>query len=162
MPAVIAIATFLHMLATVVVVGHYLLLGFVYLPGLRRRLRGTALVAAVDEMDLAARPWLIGAFLVFGITGTVLMFVNPAYTGWVGLVGNPWAVLLLAKHALVALVIVAAIVLEVSTFPAAVDVDSTEDERVRALARLLLALRAMAAAGVLVLLLTAAAQEVAA
>ena len=158
---IVAIATFLHVLATVVLVGHYLLLGFVYLPGLRRRLRGPALVAAVDELDLAARPWLIGAFAVFGITGTALMFLNPSYTGWVGLAGNPWAVLLLAKHAVVALMIVGAIVLEAAAFPAAVDMNSTEDERARSFGRLLLALRGMAAGGIVVLILTAVAQVVA-
>ena len=156
---VVGAATFLHVLATMVLGGHYLLFGAVYLPGLRRRLRGAALVAAVDELDLATRPWLIAAVAIFAVTGSVLMFLSPRYTGWVGIIENPWAVAVLAKHVVVALVVIGAIVVEMAAFPAAVDVAADDAERARALDRLGLALRAIAAGIIAVLALTVVAQQ---
>ncbi len=156
--SLLAVLTFFHVLATVVLVGHYLLAGFVYLPGLKRRLSGTALAVAVDEIDLAARPWLIGAIVVFGATGTLLMVTNRAYTGWTGLSLSPWATLVLAKHLLVAALVVAAIVLEIAAAPAAVDMAATEVDRQRSLDRLILAMRGIAALGIVILAFTAAAQ----
>jgi len=156
--SLLAALTFFHVLATVILVGHYLLGGFVYLPGLQRRLSGTALAVAVDEIDLAARPWLIAAVVIFGATGTLLMVTNSAYSGWTGLSLSPWATLVLAKHLLVAALVVAAIVLEIAAAPAAVDMAATEADRQRSLDRLILAMRGMAVLGVVILGVTAAAQ----
>ncbi len=156
-PSLEATLTFFHVLASVVLVGHYLLVGGAYLPGLRRRLSGTALAVAVDEIDLVARPWIVTAVVVFGVTGTLLMVTNHAYSGWVGLFLNRWATLILVKHILVVVLVIAAILVEISTVPAAVDMDASEAERQRALGRVIVAMRAIAALGVAILALTAAA-----
>lgn len=96
------ISTWLHALATVVFIGHYVLLAVVYLPALANR-EGSGLL--LSEISRRSRVWLYASLLVFIITGTYLMLVDPAYLGLMNF-GNLWGVLMLCKHVLVLVMIV--------------------------------------------------------
>ncbi len=91
----IALSVWLHALGTVVLIGHYLLLSVIYLPVL-----GKNNGALLSEISKRSRPWMYISFLIFMVTGIVLMFIDPNYLG-VGNFSNPWAILMLVKHILV-------------------------------------------------------------
>jgi uncharacterized membrane protein len=91
----IALSVWLHALATIVLIGHYLLLSVIYLPVLTRY-DGSIL----SEISKGSRPWLYASLLIFMVTGIYLMLIDPNYLG-VGNFGNVWAVLMLVKHILV-------------------------------------------------------------
>jgi uncharacterized membrane protein len=91
----IALSVWLHALATVVFIGHYLLLSTIYLPVLTKE-GGTIL----SEISKRSRSWLYISLLIFLVTGTYLTFVNPNYLG-IGNFGNLWAILMLVKHILI-------------------------------------------------------------
>lgn len=91
----ISLSYWLHSLATVVFIGHYLLLALIYLPVLSNT-GGTIL----SEISKRSRVWLYTTLLIFLITGTYLTIVDPNYLG-IGNFGNPWAILMLVKHILI-------------------------------------------------------------
>lgn len=91
----IAISTWLHSLATIVMIGHYVLLSFIYLPVLSKN-NGPAL----SEISRRSRSWLYASLLIFAITGTYLMVIDPGYLGFMDF-GNLWGILMLTKHVLV-------------------------------------------------------------
>jgi uncharacterized membrane protein len=90
-----ALSLWLHALATVVLIGHYLLLSVIYLPVLAKN-NGTAL----SEISKRSRPWMYTSLLIFIVTGVYLMFADPNYLG-VGDFGNFWSVMMLVKHLLI-------------------------------------------------------------
>jgi len=94
----ISISTWLHALATVVFIGHFVLLAGIYIPALSKN--GPAL----SEVSKRSRPWMYASLIVFAITGTYLTFVDPNYMG-IGNFGNLWAVMMLAKHILIVVMI---------------------------------------------------------
>ncbi len=98
---VIALFTWLHTLATVVFVGHYVFLTLVYLPVLERRTNCDQLRELLVQVTGRLRPYFGGSLLVFLVTGTYLMFANPQYLGLGNFFGNAWSVLLVTKHVLV-------------------------------------------------------------
>jgi uncharacterized membrane protein len=87
----ISLSVWLHALATVVFIGHYLLLAVIYLPALSKN--GTAL----GEISKRSRPWMYVSLLVFAITGTHLMLIDSGYLGFMDF-GNFWGVVMLLKH----------------------------------------------------------------
>lgn len=89
-----ALSFWLHSLATVVFIGHYLLLSLIYLPAL-----SGAEGRWLSEISRRSRTWLYLSMLVFVITGVYLTFVDPNYRG-IGNFSNPWAILMLVKHLL--------------------------------------------------------------
>ena len=91
----IALSVWLHALGTVVLIGHYLLLSVIYLPGLAR---DNPMI--LSEISKRSRPWLYISLLIFMVTGIYLMLVDPNYLG-VGNFGNVWGVMMLVKHLLV-------------------------------------------------------------
>jgi len=91
----ISISIWLHALATVVFLGHYLLLSLIYLPVLSKNGSGTALSA----ISKRSRPWLYVSLLIFIITGTYLMLIDSGYRGFMDF-GNLWGILMLVKHLL--------------------------------------------------------------
>jgi uncharacterized membrane protein len=98
----IATATALHALATVVFIGYYLLLSLFFLPVLAKPETGGS--AALGEVSRRSRWWQYASLLVFIITGFYLMLVDTSYLG-IGNFGNPWAILMLLKHFVVLLMI---------------------------------------------------------
>ena len=91
----IALSVWLHALATVVFIGHYLLLAVIYLPVLQKN-SGLEL----SEISKRSRPWLYASLLVFLITGTYLMLIDSGYLGFMNF-GNFWGVVMVIKHILI-------------------------------------------------------------
>jgi len=91
----ISLSYWLHSLATVIFIGHYLLLALVYLPVL-----GAADSTLLSQISKRSRAWLYTSLLIFLITGTYLTFADSNYLG-LGKFGNPWAALMLVKHVLI-------------------------------------------------------------
>jgi len=91
----IALSVWLHALATVILIGHYLLLSMIYIPVLAKG-NGTAL----SEISKRSRPWLYISLLVFAITGTYLMLIDTGYLGFMDL-SNFWGIVMFTKHILV-------------------------------------------------------------
>lgn len=90
----IAVSVWLHALATVVFVGHFVLLAGIYLSALLKN--GPAL----SEISKRSRYWLYASLIIFMVTGIYLTFVDPNYRG-IGNFSNFWAVMMLAKHILI-------------------------------------------------------------
>jgi uncharacterized membrane protein len=92
----VALSVWLHALATVIFIGHYLLLSTIYLPVLEKS-GGTFL----SEISKRSRPWLYASLLVFMLTGTYLMLIDTGYLGFMNF-GNFWGIVMLLKHVLIA------------------------------------------------------------
>ncbi len=90
----IALSTWLHALATIVLIGHYLLLSAIYLPALAKN--GPAL----SEISKRSRWWLYISLLVFAVTGTYLMLIDSGYLGFMNF-SNFWGMMMFTKHILV-------------------------------------------------------------
>ena len=151
----VAACVWLHALATVVFIGHYVLLAMVYLPalqGIPQEARG----AAVSAISRRSRSWLYAALVAFVISGLYLMLVDPNYLGLGTFFGNPWSILMSVKHLLVFAMIVLGFwfnaILRVGPLASANTGSAQGVERFRAHAN------AMAVMGAAVLLLTALAQ----
>jgi uncharacterized membrane protein len=91
----IALSVWFHALATVILIGHYLLLSLIYIPVLAKG-NGVAL----SEISKRSRPWLYISLLVFAITGTYLMLIDSGYLGFMDL-SNIWGIVMFTKHILV-------------------------------------------------------------
>lgn len=147
----IAASTWLHGLATIIFVGHYLLLSLIYLPALSEDGRGSTL----SEISKRSRWWLYASMLVFAITGVYLMFVDPNYQG-IGKFNNFWSVMMLVKHLLLVGMIGMGFwfnaILRVGPLM------SSNSGAAQATSRFRWYVNVMAICGVLVLLLTALAQ----
>jgi uncharacterized membrane protein len=144
----ISISTWLHALATVVFIGHFVLLAGIYIPVLSKN--GTAL----SEISKRSRPWLYASLIIFAITGTYLMVVDSDYLGFMDF-SNFWGIVMLLKHILVLLMIGLG-----SWFNAILRVGPmmSSNNPEHAIARFRSYVNIMAICGVLVLLFTALAQ----
>ncbi len=94
------ISGWLHSVAALVFVGHYLLLALIYLPVLGREETLKTTGPMLSDISKRSRVWLYISMLVFFITGVYLTFVDPNYRG-IGNFSNPWAMLMLVKHILI-------------------------------------------------------------
>jgi uncharacterized membrane protein len=92
-----SLSTWLHAVASIVFIGHYLLLSAIYLPVLAKEKTGLTSLSAISKRS---RVWMYTSLLIFFVTGIYLMFVDPNYLG-VGNFQNPWSVLMLIKHILI-------------------------------------------------------------
>ena len=151
MPQILVSASvWLHALATVIMIGHYLLLSLVYLPVLAKY-DG----AILREISKRSRRWLYAALIIFIVTGIYLMFIDPNYLGLANF-GNLWGVLMLVKHILILAMIVMGFwfnaILRVGSMLGSNNSAGQAIDRFRRHAYL------MTGCGVLVLLLTALAQ----
>jgi uncharacterized membrane protein len=151
----LAASAWLHALATVLLIGHYLLLSVIYLPALTKNGLDAATGAMLSEISRRSRVWMYAALLIFIITGIYLMFADPNYLGFANF-GNPWGILMLVKHLLVLGMIGMGFwfnaILRVGPLM------SSNSGATQAFARFRWFVNAMAVSGVLVLLLTALAQ----
>jgi uncharacterized membrane protein len=90
-------ATWLHLLATVTVIGLYIVTYWAVTP---------AVMAAPERASLSiqtyrrTKPLVLGSWLIFIVTGFGLMLLNPSYMG-IGRFDNPWSILMLVKHVVV-------------------------------------------------------------
>jgi uncharacterized membrane protein len=92
-----SLSTWLHTVASIIFIGHYLLLSAIYLPVLAKEKSSLTSLSAISKRS---RVWMYSSLLIFFVTGIYLMFANPNYLG-VGYFQNPWSVLMLVKHILI-------------------------------------------------------------
>lgn len=150
----IALSYWLHSLATVVFIGHYLLLALIHLPAMNN----TSLDVTgpiLSEISKRSRRWMYASLLIFMVTGIYLMFADPNYRG-VGDFNNFWSVMMLVKHILIVGMIGAGFWF--NAFLRVGPMLSSRNSAEQAFARFRLFVNIMAVSGVLVLLLTALAQ----
>lgn len=144
----------LHSLATVVFIGHYLFLSQVYLPVFERQAKGDALRKLLEEVSSRLRPYFGGSLLIFIVTGTYLMMINKSYLGLGNFFGNAWSILIVVKHVLVFAFLALAIYSE------RVIMAKISDSQPQVLKQFRLTLGVNTLLGILILLLTTAAQTV--
>ncbi len=152
----IPLSYWLHALATVVLIGHYLLFALIYLPVFKNNQANPMSGAILSEISNRSRGWLYAALLIFIITGVYLLLTNPNYLG-LGNFGNTWSILMLVKHIIVVGMLIAGF-----WFNAIKRVGPearTNPDPSQALAPFALYVKLMAIAGALVLLLTAVSQS---
>lgn len=154
MDAVVVGAVWLHLLATVTLIGYYAILGLLVLPLLRRIADGRELAESLATLERRALPLLVGSVAVFIATGVYLMGSDTRYGG-VGSIGSTWASVLLLKHLVVALMVGLGLYIDAVIVRAAA---AEVADRAIAVRRLTLATGAMTVLGAVVLLLTAVAQ----
>ena len=151
---VIALSIWLHTLATVVFVGHYFFLSLVYLPVFEDQAQGKALRELLEDVSGRLRPYFGGSLLIFIITGTYLMMINEDYLGLGDFFGNAWSILIVVKHMIVLAFLALAI------FSERAIMGKIGEEQPQALKQFRLALGVNTCLGLLILLLTTAAQSV--
>ena len=151
---VIALSIWLHTLATVVFVGHYLFLSLVYLPVFEQQAQGNALRELLEQVSGRLRPYFGSSLLIFLVTGTYLMMINEDYLGLGDFFGNVWSVLIVVKHVIVLVFLALAIYSERAIM------GKISDAQPQALRQFRLVLGVNTALGILILLLTTAAQSV--
>lgn len=144
----ISISVWLHAVATVVFIGHFVLLAGIYLPALSKN------AMALSEISTHSRPWMYASLIIFMVSGIYLTFIDPNYQG-IGNFSNFWAVMMLVKHILIVVMIVMGFwynaILRIGPM-----LSSNNPEQ--AVIRFRKYVNVMAVCGVLVLLLTALAQ----
>lgn len=93
----IALAYWLHMLATAVWIGGLSALALLVLPSARRALDDSAYAVLLGELQgrLDALGWF--SLAVLAVTGMIQMSANPNYQGFLA-VNNRWAGAILLKH----------------------------------------------------------------
>ena len=96
-----ALSTWMHSLATIVMVGYFIFARLIYLPELEHRLSPPELRLLLEGVSARLKPYFGASLLVFIITGFHLMLVNEAYLGLGNFIGNQWSILITIKHGLV-------------------------------------------------------------
>jgi len=148
-------AHWLHLVATVTLLGYFAILALLVLPVLHRLRSEREFVETVAALERRALPLVIVSLGAFLVTGVYLMGDDSRYGG-VGAIDSTWAGVLLVKH-LVVLVMVGlglafdALVVRAATVPEGVELAG----QVRGITR---AAQGMTILGAIVLLLTAVAQ----
>jgi uncharacterized membrane protein len=148
----IALSTWLHALATIVMIGYYLFTSLIFLPIFERQMQANALRILLEQISARLRPYFGGSLLIFMITGTYLMLINEAYLGLGNFFANPWSILIVVKHVLVLAFLALAIYSE------RVFLVQVCDEKPEALNKFRLALNINMFLGMFTLLLTSIAQ----
>jgi uncharacterized membrane protein len=97
----VPLSTWLHSLATIVMIGYFVFTSLIYLPVFERQMQANALRELLERISARLRPFFGGALLIFLVTGTHLMLINENYLGLGNFFGNPWSVLIVIKHVLV-------------------------------------------------------------
>jgi uncharacterized membrane protein len=94
-------ATLLHLLATVTLIGLYLLTFFVITPAATQPGYDAAQVGVLLGVYKRAKPPVLVAWLLFAASGIYLTLADSQYEG-IGQFNNAWSLLMLAKHVVVA------------------------------------------------------------
>jgi uncharacterized membrane protein len=97
----VALSTWLHTLATIVMIGYYIFTSLIYLPIFEHQLQANPLRDLLEQISARFRPFFGGALLAFLVTGTYLMLINANYLGLGHFFSNPWSSLIVIKHGLV-------------------------------------------------------------
>jgi uncharacterized membrane protein len=148
--------TWLHQVSIVALLGYYAAMAVVVLPALSRALDGDALGISIGAMGRRSRPLVLATIVVFLVTGTYLLVSAGRYDGIGNVLASTWTVLLTVKHLVVLLMLV--IAFGVDRLSVAVAETGDDGARRTTLGMLGLAVQGMTVLGLVVLLLTAAAQ----
>jgi uncharacterized membrane protein len=148
----IALSSWLHVLATIVMVGYFPFASLIYLPVFERRMPANALRELLEQISARFRSFFGAALLIFLVTGTHLMLINPNYLGLGNFFGNPWSVLIVTKHGLVLAFLALAIYSERAFL------SQVSDQKPAALKQFRWSLYIDTLLGLVILLLTAIAQ----
>jgi uncharacterized membrane protein len=149
-------AVWLHTVAFVIAWGYYGVLGRIVLPGLERSLGPAGVAPALASIERRASPLVVVSMVLFGVTGSYLLAVDPEYAGLGNFFATTWTTLMLVKHGVVVALVVAAVFVDGSV--RRLETAATDEERGFALRRVRLSAEAATALGALIALLTAAAQ----
>ena len=95
----IILCIWLHSLATVIFIGHFVLLVLIYLPAMTKNGFDEMSGMFLREISKRSRNWMYASLLTFMVTGIYLMIADPNYLG-IGNFSNLWGVMLL-KHILI-------------------------------------------------------------
>ena len=148
----VVLSVWLHALATIVMIGHYLFASLIYLPILEQQMQSNALRDLLEQVSARLRLLFGGSLLIFLVTGTHLMMINEDYLGLGNFFGNSWSILIIVKHVLVVAFLALAIVAERNY------VGKISDDKPEILQRYRLSLYGNMALGMLIILLTSIAQ----
>lgn len=101
----LTLAYWLHMLATVTWLGGLATLAILVIPNARKMLKADDYARFLEKMQ--SRLQQVGWFSLAVLTGTGMfqMSAHPSYEGFLA-IENSWSVAILAKHAVVALMVV--------------------------------------------------------
>ena len=149
---IVALSTWLHSLATIIMVGYFIFTGLIYLPVFERQMKTDALRDMLERVSARLRPFFGVSLLIFLVTGTYLMLINEDYLGLGDFFANPWSVLIVIKHVLVLPFLALAVISERAFLK------QVNDEKPEALKLFRWALNINTILGVLILLLTSIAQ----
>ena len=97
----IALSTWLHTLATIIMIGYFLFSSLIYLPAFQHSMQPNALRELLEQVSARLRLFFGGSLLIFFVTGTYLMLINDSYLGLGKFFANPWSILMVVKHMLV-------------------------------------------------------------
>ncbi len=147
-------ALWLHTVAMVFVLGYYGIIARIVLPALSKQVDGPTLARALLAIERRAMPILVIGIVLFVASGIYLLVRDGRYAG-VGSFASTWSTLMLVKHLVVVVMVVLGVGIDRLTAGLA---DATERGRGQMLGVLDLAMDGMTALGLIVLLLTAAAQ----
>jgi uncharacterized membrane protein len=100
----LAIAYWLHMLATVLWIGGLASLALIVLPAARRSLDSTAYSLLLTRMQVRLQQVGWFSLAVLTATGMLQMSSHPAYGGFLD-ISNQWALAILAKHVVIGLMV---------------------------------------------------------
>lgn len=113
----VALSTWLHTLATIVMIGYFLFTSMIYLPVFEQQFDGNAIRELLERISARLRPFFGGSLLVFMFTGTHLMLINEDYLGLGNFFVNVWCSLMVIKHGLVLVFLTLAIYSERAYLP---------------------------------------------
>jgi uncharacterized membrane protein len=148
-------AIWLHLVATVTLLGYFAVLGLLVLPVLRRRVSSREFVVTVAALERRALPLVIASLGVFLATGVYLMGNDSRYGG-LGSIDSAWANVLLAKHLVVLVMVGLGVFFDILVVRAAKAPEGIDQAaQVRSITRAAMGMTILAA---MVLLLTAVAQ----
>ncbi len=152
------VAVWLHTVAFVIAWGYYGILGRIVIPALGRALESGPRATTLMAIERRAVPLIGISLMLFTVTGSYLLVTDTRYAG-VGNLGSGWAVLMVVKHLLVAVLVVLGVIVDRLIRRAAAA--ATEDARTSAWRRLALGADAATGLGALIVLLTVVARTVA-
>jgi len=148
----VALSTWLHALATIIMVGYFVFAGMIYLPVFERQMQANALRHLLEQVSARLKPFFGGSLLIFLVTGTHLMLINESYLGLGDFFANLWSVLIVVKHVLVV------VFLALAVLPERAFLGKISDENPGALKKFRWSLNINTILGMVIILLTTIAQ----
>ncbi len=145
----VAISTWLHTLATIVMIGYYIFSSLVFLPIFERQMQVNTLRELLEQASSRLRPFFGASLLIFLVTGTHLMLINESYLGLGNFFGNLWSIMIVVKHVLVL------VFLALAFYSERAFLRQISDQKPEALVKFRWSLRINMVLGMVILLLTA-------